>query len=263
MNLRTEQTDSQTRRVATANVAAASGVSSIDVDVLSALFDSAPDVAFFVKDSDGRYVAVNDSLVKRHGLKSRSDVIGKRSREICHGDLGQVPSKQDENLLKTGRPLIEHLEMQWNRPNDPVWCLTTKHPLRDAEGKVIGIVGFSRDVRVTVQQDEIPREFAVALKEFEKTLAASITPAWFAERAQLSAQQLVRFTKRVFGLTPSQFIAKIRIAAASQKLRETSNSVSEIAVACGFYDHSAFARAFRSATGVTPTQFRRQGEELG
>ncbi|MEP3479062.1 MAG: AraC family transcriptional regulator [Fuerstiella sp.] len=256
MNLRTEHTASQTPGGAKPR-----GVSSIDVDVLAELFDSAPDVAFFVKDSDGRYVAVNDSLVKRHGLKFRADVIGKRSRDICHGDFGQAASKQDENLLKTGRPLIEHLEMHWNRPNDPVWCLTTKQPLRDADGKVIGIVGFSRDVRVTVQQDEIPGEFAVALKEFEKTLAADITPSWFAERAQLSPQQLVRFTKRVFGLTPTQFIAKIRIAAASQKLRETSNSVSEIAVSCGFYDHSAFTRAFRSATGVTPTQFRRQGEQ--
>lgn len=250
MNLRTEQSASQ----------AAAGVTSIDVNVLSELFDSAPDVAFFVKDSEGRYVAVNDSLVKRHGLKSRSDVIGKRPRDICHGDFGQVPSTQDENLLKTGRPLIGHLEMQWNRPNDPVWCLTTKHPLHDTNGKVVGIVGFSRDVRVTVQQDEIPEEFATALKEFEETLAPNITPSWFAVRAQLSPQQLVRFTKRVFGLTPTQFIAKIRIAAASQQLRDTSNSISEIAVNCGFYDHSAFARAFRSATGVTPTQFRRQGD---
>lgn len=257
MNLRTEHGGFQA-----SNGATPSDLSSIDIDVLSELFDSAPDVAFFVKDSEGRYVAVNDSLVKRHGLKSRSDVIGKRPRDICQGDFGQVPSKQDESLLKTGRPLIEHLEMQWNRPHDPVWCLTTKHPLRDAGGKVIGIVGFSRDVRVTVQQDEIPREFAVALKEFEKTLAANITPSWFAEQAQLSPQQLVRFTKRVFGLTPTQFIAKIRIAAASQKLRDTSNSVSDIAVSCGFYDHSAFARAFRSATGVTPTQFRRQNEEM-
>ncbi len=62
--------------------------------------------------------------------------------------------------------------------------------------------------------------------------------------------------RRLFGLTPSQFIAKTRIAAASRLLRETDQSVADIALACGFYDHSAFTRTFRAMTGVTPTQFR-------
>jgi AraC-like DNA-binding protein len=65
--------------------------------------------------------------------------------------------------------------------------------------------------------------------------------------------------KRFFGLTPSQFIAKARVAAASRLLRETDQSVAAIALACGFYDHSAFTRTFRAVTGVTPTQFRAGG----
>ena len=47
-----------------------------------------------------------------------------------------------------------------------------------------------------------------------------------------------------------------RIAVASCLLRETDQSVSDIALACGFYDHSAFTRAFRKVANVTPTQFR-------
>lgn len=233
-------------------------VSSIDVTVLTALFDSAPDVAFFVKDAEGRYVTVNDSLVKRHGLKTKADAIGKQPRDICHGDFGQVPSKQDAQLLKTGRPLVEHLEMQWNRPHEPVWCLTTKLPIHDAEGNITGLVGFSRDVRVTIQPEEIPEGFAAAMEEFERTLSDAVTPAWLAERSSLTAQKLTRFTKRVFELTPTQLISRVRIAAASRLLRDTTKSVADIAVACGFYDHSAFTRAFRGATGVTPSLFRSQ-----
>ena len=233
-------------------------VSSIDVTVLTALFDSAPDVAFFVKDAEGRYVTVNDSLVKRHGLKTKTDAIGKQPRDICHGDFGQLPSKQDAQLLKTGCPLVEHLEMQWNRPHKPVWCLTTKLPIHDADGNITGLVGFSRDVRVTIQPEEIPEGFAEALEEFESTLSDKVTPAWLADRSNLTAQKLARFTKRVFDLTPTQLISRVRIAAASRLLRDTTNSVADIAVACGFYDHSAFTRAFRSATGVTPTEFRKQ-----
>lgn len=233
-------------------------VSPVDVGLLERLFDRSPDVAFFVKDVAGRYVAVNDSLVERHGLKNKTQVIGKCPRDICPGDFGRIPTEQDEKVLRTGRPLIDHLEMQWHRPNEPIWCLTTKLPIQDSGGVVTGIIGFSRDIRVPVESREIPKDFARALDEFEQSLSSEVTPAWLARRSKLSSQRLARLVKRLFGLTPSQFITKSRIAAASRMLRETEQSVAEIAYACGFCDHSAFTRAFRSATGMTPSEFRTQ-----
>ena len=94
------------------------------------------------------------------------------------------------------------------------------------------------------------------MEDFENNVAAPVTPSVLAQRAQLAPHRLARLMKRFFGLTPSQFITKTRIAAASRLLRETDQSVADIALACGFYDHSAFTRAFRAVTGVTPTQFR-------
>jgi PAS domain S-box-containing protein len=231
-------------------------VSQVEIGLLERLFDRSPDVAFFVKDADGRYVAVNESLVARHGLKSKSQVIGKCPREICPGDFGRIPTEQDEKVLRSGRPLVDHLEMQWHRPNDPVWCLTTKLPILDANDAVVGLIGFSRDIRAPVQAHEIPQDFALALAEFEQSLAPEVTPAWLAQRSKLSQQRLARLTKRLFGLTPNQFITKSRIAAASRMLSSPNQSVAEIAHACGFSDHSAFTRAFRSATGITPSEFR-------
>lgn len=237
---------------------AAQCASAVEVALLERLFDQAPDVAFFVKDSDGRYIAVNQSLVERHGLHLKSDVLGKRPLDIGPGDFGQIPAEQDRTVLQSGRSLIDHLEMQWQRPHEPVWCLTTKLPIRDDNGNVIGLVGFSRDVRIPVRAHEIPVEFAGALEKFEQNLSALVTPAWLAERSGVTPQQLARLTKRLYGLTPGQFIAKTRLAAASRLLQETNRSIAEIALACGFCDHSAFTRSFRSATGVTPSEFRRQ-----
>jgi PAS domain S-box-containing protein len=230
----------------------------IKVSLLQTLFDLAPDVAFFVKDAQGRYVTVNDSLVMRHGLKRKSDAIGKYPRDMCPGDFGRIPSEQDARVLRTGRPLIDHMELQWYRPHDPVWCLTTKLPIHGADGAVIGLIGFSRDVRAPVERQEIPTGFAAALAEFEQELSEDVTSAWLAQRSKLSPQRLARLTKRLFGLTPTQFITKTRIATASRLLRETQKSIAEIAQASGFYDHSAFTRAFRSATGVTPSSYRNQ-----
>lgn len=237
-------------------------VSQVEVALLERLFDRSPDVAFFVKDSVGRYLAVNESLVARHGLKSKSQVIGKCPHEICPGDFGRIPSDQDEKVLRTGRALLDHLEMQWHRPNAPVWCLTTKLPILGPSGGVVGLIGFSSDIRAIVEPHEIPASFASALAEFEQTLSSEVTPAWLARRSQLSLQRLARLTKRLFGLTPSQFITKSRIAAASRMLSDTAKSVADIAHASGFYDHSAFTRAFRSATGITPSEFRqRNGQD--
>ena len=248
MNPRTKHSDSVLPRQ----------VSQVEIGLLERLFDRSPDVAFFVKDSAGRYVAVNESLVARHGLKSRSQVIGKCPRDICPGDFGRIPTEQDEKVLRTGRPLVDHLEMQWHRPHDPVWCLTTKLPILDTSGSVLGLIGFSRDIRVPVQPHEIPEAFAQALADFEQHLSPEVTPAWLARRSQIPPQRLARLTKRLFGLTPNQFITKSRIAGASRMLRDPALTVAEIAHACGFSDHSAFTRAFRSATGMTPSVFRSQ-----
>ena len=237
----------------------ATRLQSIDTGLLAELFDLSPDVAFFVKDRDGRYVFVNNSLVALHGLKSRSDVVGKRPSEICPGDFGQIPTEQDSKVLKTGRPLVDHLEMQWHRPHAPVWCLTTKLPIRDPENRVVGLIGFSRDIRQSLELQDIPSSLVQALRDFEKSLASDVTPSLLAQRADLSAQRLSRLTKRLFGLTPSQLITKTRIVAASRLLRDSSDTISNIAHSCGFCDHSALTRAFRSATGVTPSEYRNAG----
>jgi AraC-like DNA-binding protein len=228
----------------------------LDAGLLEVLFNQMPDVAFFVKDDHGCYVAVNDSLIERHGIRKRSDVIGKRPIDICPGDLGRIPSEQDDTVLRSGKPILDQLELHWYAPHQPGWCLTTKLPIRDSAGRVIGLVGISRDVRIPESADEIPLEFAKALTSFVENLSEPITPALLARRAKLSPQRFARLMKRVHGLTPSQFIAKTRIATASRLLRETDQSVADIATACGFYDHSAFTRTFRSATGVTPSEFR-------
>ena len=229
---------------------------SVDADLLVQLFDQAPDVVFFIKDAAGRYTAVNQSLVERHGLRHKSQVVGRRPSDICPGDYGKIPSTQDEKVVRTGLPILDHLELHWYAPYKPGWCLTTKLPIRDAAGKCVGLIGISRDVRVPVSAHEIPVGFAAALEQVELNPAESVTPSGLARRAKIAPQRFARLMKRFFGLTPRQFIAKARIAEASRMLRETEASVAEIGVACGFYDHSAFTRAFRAVTGVTPTQFR-------
>lgn len=228
----------------------------VDARLLEMLFDHTPDIAFFVKDALGRYLFVNESLVERHGLRNKSQMIGRRPSDICPGDFGRIPAEQDAAVLRTGRPIVERLELHWYAPHKPVWCLTTKLPMRDATGAVTGIIGMSKDVRTPMPTKEIPKEITAALQNLESAFADPITPSALAQIAKLPGARFARIIKRIFGITPSQLIAKTRIAAASRLLHDTDRTIAEIALECGFSDHSAFTRAFRAMTSATPTQFR-------
>jgi len=231
-------------------------LTAIPVELLEQLFDPSADVTFFVKDAAGRYLAVNESLAARHGY-TKQQVLGKRPSDICPGDLGKVPADQDALIIRTGQALVNHLELHWYKPDQAGWCLTTKLPIREESGRITGIIGLSRDVRVPVEADEIPAEFAAAIAAFERDLERPLTPATLARAARMTSSRLARLTKRLFGLTPSHWITKTRIAAAARLLRDTNDSVSRVAITCGYADQSAFCRAFRAATGVTPGDYRR------
>lgn len=228
----------------------------VDVAALVQMFDQVPDAAFFVKDREGRYTAVNMSLIERHGLEHKDQAIGRRPSDICPGEFGRVPAQQDAEVLRTNRPLLNHLEMQWQLPHQPCWCLTTKLPLHDSNGNVVGLIGISRDLRAPIKAQEIPPAVATALHRFEHNLCERTTPSELAAWSRMSPGRFARLIKRFFGLTPSQYISQVRIAAASTCLRESQQTVAEVAAACGFEDHSSFTRAFRKIVGVSPTQFR-------
>ena len=74
--------------------------------------------------------------------------------------------------------------------------------------------------------------------------------------AGLSLSSFERQIRRVYGLTPSQLLTRARLDAATRLLRETDLPIARVAAECGYFDHSAFARVFRSVVGLTPVQFR-------
>lgn len=224
--------------------------------LLELLFDQTPDIAFFIKDCLGRYVVVSQSLVERNGLHGKSELIGKRIRDLCPGELGRAHSDQDAEVIRSGEPIIGRLEHHWHLPNRPCWCLTTKLPLRREDGEISGLVGISQDIRAPMVLKDIPNGLAHALRTLESGFGGDVSPASLAKAAGLGNARFARVVKRVFGLTPTQLILKTRVEAASLMLRNSNRTVAEIALACGFYDHSAFTRVFRTATGVVPSRFR-------
>ncbi len=111
-------------------------------------------------------------------------------------------------------------------------------------------------MRAPGDRDIIPARLAATLEYLETHYQDAVSPSLLARHAGLPPVRFARLIKRIFRLTPHQLITQTRLAAASHLLRETNRSMADIALDCGFYDHSAFTRAFRSATNLTPSQYR-------
>jgi AraC-like DNA-binding protein len=233
----------------------------VDARVIEQMADLMHDTAFFIKDASGRYLVVNQSLVERHGLKDKSQMLGRRPCDVCPGDYGRIPTEQDEHVLRSGLPIVERLELFWRKPNVPVWGLTSKLPVRDAQGRVTGLIGISKDLAAPVSRDDVSPKVARVLRYLETAYDEPVSPSSLARKASMTPARFARVIRRIHGISPMQLITKTRISVGSRLLCETDDSIARIALECGFADHSAFTRAFRAVTGESPTEHRRRSRQ--
>ena len=224
--------------------------------VVEELFDSVPGTVFFVKDALGRYLMVNRTLVERCDRKSKNEIIGRTVAEVFPPELAARYAEQDRTVLRTGQRIINKLELHLYANHRSGWCLTSKMPLRDQRGRVIGLAGLSRDIDAPSEKKLVPPELAAAIESMHQDFDQPIMLAELAATAGLSQARFSRLIKRIFQLTPGQLLTQIRLQAATLRLRDTNDSISEIAHASGFFDHSAFTRQFKATTGLPPLAYR-------
>ncbi|MFK7737309.1 MAG: helix-turn-helix domain-containing protein [Pirellulaceae bacterium] len=220
------------------------------------LFDGMHDTVYFIKNASGHYVVVNNTLVERCGSKRKSELIGRTSEEILRAPFGSSFSKQDQVVLRSGKPLIGQLERHLYPSHDVGWCLTNKHALIDRNGHRIGLVGFSRDLNQHDESGQDYQRLGNAIRFAQETPSQPVSVADMAKVAQLSRFQLDRRMRIVFGLNTGQWLLKQRIDRACELLRTTSFPIAHVAAETGYSDQSAFTRQFGRATGMSPNQYR-------
>ncbi|UCG51028.1 MAG: AraC family transcriptional regulator [Candidatus Latescibacterota bacterium] len=230
------------------------------ITALEKLFDQVPDIVFFVKNREARYVSANQTLVERCGLENKKDLLGKTVLDLFPSPMGESYYEQDMEVLEKGIPLKDLLELHLYVRGEPGWCITNKIPLRRDERATIGLIGISKDLQVPADEAKGYRELADAIRYIQTHYAEPLRIEELARMSSLSVYQFEQRMKKIFQLTAGQFIAKTRIEAACDRLRGTTKSMVETAMDCGFYDQSAFARQFKSTTGLTPSEYRAQSE---
>ncbi|MHC8305821.1 PAS domain-containing protein [Pseudomonas sp. PB3P13] len=225
------------------------------VALLLPMLDAIPNATIFIKDSQARYVMANRTLVQRCGLKDLKPLLGKTSAEVFPAQLGPGYTEQDRRVLEQGLVLEDQLELHLYGSREPGWCLTYKQPILDREGAIIGLTGISVDLQSAADTHPAYQRLAAVDEHIRTHFHRRIALAELTRIAGISVAQLERYCKRIFHLTPRQMIQKVRLEHA-HRLLHTELPITEVALQCGYTDHSAFTRQFKALTGFTPRQYR-------
>lgn len=225
------------------------------VALLLPMLDAIPNAAIFIKDTAARYVLANRTLVQRCGLKQLQPLLGKTSAEVFPAQLGPGYTEQDRQVLEQGLVLEDQLELHLYGTREPGWCLTHKRPLYNRQSAIIGLAGISVDLQSASDTHPAYQRLAAVDEHIRTHFNRRVTLGELTRIAGISVAQLERYCKRVFHLTPRQMIQKVRLEHA-HRLLLTDIPITEVALQCGYTDHSAFTRQFKALTGFTPRQYR-------
>ncbi len=113
--------------------------------LLRTLIDNLPD-RVYVKDLAGRKTISNHADWGASGGKSMDGVLGKSDSDLYPAELAAKYWADDKKVIDTGIPILNQEEPGRDEQGNQVWVLTTKAPLRDTQGQIVGLVGIGRDI---------------------------------------------------------------------------------------------------------------------
>jgi len=125
-----------------------------DRNLLRALIDNLPD-SVYIKDRDSRKVIANPIQVKLMGFDKEADIINKNDYEIYPKEIADQYRQSDLKVFNTGTPELNREHSYLDSNNETHWVLTSKMPIKDENGNIIGLVGIGRDITDLKKANEI------------------------------------------------------------------------------------------------------------
>jgi len=113
--------------------------------LLRTVVDAVPD-RIYAKDAEGRFLLQNAVNAKAHGASSPNELLGMTVYDIFPRETAQQVEAEDRAIIQSGKPLIERERGSTDAAGNTRWVASTKVPLRDAAGRIFGLVGMNRDI---------------------------------------------------------------------------------------------------------------------
>ena len=114
-------------------------------DLLHTLMENTPDHIYF-KDTESRFIRINRSLADQFGLDNPVDAVHKTDFDFFTREHAQQAYRDEQNVIESGKPIEGKQEKETWPDEQETWVSTTKVPIRDRDGRIIGTCGISRDI---------------------------------------------------------------------------------------------------------------------
>lgn len=142
----------------------AKGPAPLEQELLDAFLEHIPDGVYF-KDLDSRFVRISRSLATHFGLSGPEQAANKTDSDVFSSEHSREAFADEQEIIRTGRPMIGKEEKETWPDGREAWALTTKVPLRNREGKIIGTMGISRDITERRRAEEELQKYKIHLEE--------------------------------------------------------------------------------------------------
>ena len=116
------------------------------------LMESLPDNVYF-KDTASRFLRVNPAMARFFGLSDPAQLVGKSDADFFTAEHVQKALADEQAIMQTGQPLLDVEEQETWPDGHTSWVLTSKLPLRDPTGHIIGTCGISSDITARKQSE--------------------------------------------------------------------------------------------------------------
>ena len=125
----------------------------VETFLLETLMDNVPDAIYF-KDRDSRFTSINRCQAARFGIASPALAVGRTDFDFFTDEHAAQARRDEQEIIRTGQPLV-NVEEKETLPNGEFrWVSTTKLPLRDRKGNIVGTCGISRDITERKKTEE-------------------------------------------------------------------------------------------------------------
>jgi PAS domain S-box-containing protein len=131
--------------------------SRLNATLVSAFLENIPELIYF-KDRRSRFIAASDSLARRIGVGSAKDLIGRSDNEFYTAESARRMLRDEEQIIETGVPILGKVGKQIWQDGRVTWQFTSKLPLRNEPGRIIGTFGISKDVTKEMELESAIRQ---------------------------------------------------------------------------------------------------------
>src|ERR1017187_6263549 len=188
--------------------------------LFASMASTIPDHIYF-KDRQSRFIRINGSMARSFKLRDAAEAVGKTDFDIFSKEHASTAFAEEQRIMETGEPMIGVEEKETWPDGHVTWVSTTKMPLRDAQDRITGMVGISRDITERKLADtQLREQYEILSNSHEGVMIVNLAnevSLWNRGSEEIfgwtAAEALGRLPEELLGIEDRETVSAMRAAA--------------------------------------------------